>query len=73
MKEKQLKPISAEQMAVADAISDCEKALAYRITAVYANIMQFAHQNNQIVSEKNNYYVTLEQLEKFLLGMPKSF
>lgn len=70
---KELKPISAEQMAVADAISDCEKALAYRITAVYGNIMQFAHQNSQTVGEKNDYYITLEQLEKFLLEMPKGF
>lgn len=72
-KKEQLKPISSEKMAVADAISDCEESLAFRITAVYGNIMQFSHQNNQIVGEKNDYYITLEQLEKFLLAMPKSF
>jgi hypothetical protein len=50
-----------------------EEQFALRVTAMYANLMQFAHSNNQTVGEKNDYYVTLEQLENALLAMPKSF
>lgn len=54
-------------------ITSQEEALAFRITAVYADLMQLAQQNNQTVGEKNDYYVTLQQLENALLNMPKSF
>lgn len=73
MKEETLKPISQEQIAVANAISDCEEALDHRIATVFGNILKFSHMNYQVIGEKNDYYVTLEQLHKFLLEMPKSF
>lgn len=50
-----------------------EEKLAYRITRVYAELMQLAHNNRQTVGEKNDYYVTLEQLENALMAMQKSF
>lgn len=53
-------------------ITKQEEALAFRITAVYADLMQLAHANKQVVGEKNDYYVTLQQLENALLAMPKS-
>jgi hypothetical protein len=49
-----------------------EETIAYRITEVYANLMRLAHNNNQTVGEKHDYYVTLEQLENALMAMPKS-
>ena len=54
-------------------ISLQEEVLAFRITAVYAYLMHLAHVNNQVVGEKKNYYITLEQLENALMNMPKSF
>ena len=72
MKEE-LKTISPEQIELATTISDNEEAMAFRITAVYANLMQLAHSNKQTVGDKNDYYVTLKQLENALMSMPKSF
>lgn len=68
-----MKPIPQSEIEKAHLISDNEEALAFRITAVYANLMRIAHSNNQTVGEKNDYYITLEQLERELLAMPKSF
>lgn len=39
---------------------------------VYADLMRLAHNNNQVVGEKNDYYITLEQLENALMKMEKS-
>lgn len=50
-----------------------EEILALRIVDVYASLMQLSSSKNQTVGEKNDYYVTLEQLEQALLAMPKSF
>ena len=34
--------------------------------AIYLEAIQWARKNNQTVGEKNDYYVTLEQLEAIL-------
>lgn len=68
-----LKPIPREMIERAHLISDHEEALLYRVTEVFANCMRIAHQNKQCVGAKNDYYITLEQLERELLTMPKSF
>jgi len=35
---------------------------------IYSHAIQMAQRNNQTVDEKNDYYVTLEQLEYILQG-----
>lgn len=40
-----------------------EEKVAYRLTGMYADLMQFAQSNHQVVGEKNDYYITLQQLE----------
>jgi len=37
--------------------------------AVYARLSGLAHKNNQVVGEKNNYYVTLQQLEQAFVDL----
>jgi hypothetical protein len=43
--------------------NEMQEKVSYRLTAMYAYLMQFAHSNKQTTGEKNDYYVTLEQLE----------
>lgn len=37
--------------------------------AIYARMVRLAHDSNQTVGEKRNYYVTLEQLEAAFISM----
>lgn len=54
---------------------EVEEAVDYRIVGAYGDMMQFAQQNKQIVgpfiTEKNEYYLTLEQIERFLQTLKK--
>lgn len=34
---------------------------------IYTKAIEFARANNQVVGEKNNYYITLEQLEALIM------
>ncbi len=36
--------------------------------SIYVNCVDIAHKLNQTVGEKNDYYITLEQLEGFLMN-----
>lgn len=38
-----------------------------RLTGLYGKIMQDSHANNCVVGEKRDYYVTLENLERYLM------
>ena len=42
------------------------KILELALVQVYMNASKIAFENNQVVGEKRNYYVTLEQLERLL-------
>jgi hypothetical protein len=39
---------------------------------IYARAIRLAHSQNQVVGEKNDYYVTLAQLEDILQGVNPS-
>ena len=39
---------------------------------IYARAIRLAHSQNQVVGEKNDYYVTLAQLEGILQGVSPS-
>ena len=41
---------------------------------IYTEVIKFAHSNNQVVGENNDFYITLEQLEAIMmkfLSIPK--
>ena len=59
-----------DSLLTAQATEMIEK-LDYKLIDMYANLMQFAHSNNQVAGEKNNYYVTLEHLERSLQDLIK--
>jgi hypothetical protein len=37
--------------------------------AIYARMVRLAQDNNQVVGEKNDYYVTVEQLEQAFMNL----
>ena len=38
----------------------------YMLEEIYLKAVELAHDNKQTVGEKNNYYITLEQLEAIM-------
>lgn len=41
------------------------------LTALYFNAVTLSHRTEQTVGEKNDYYITLEQLESLIQQVPK--
>ena len=39
------------------------------LTDIYVASLEFSRDNRQTVGEKNNYYITLEQLEQILMRL----
>lgn len=37
-----------------------------RLSSVYAAALSFAHRHNQVIGEKNEYFITLAQLERLM-------
>ena len=47
-------------------LTNWKEKIEYYLLGMYANLMQFAHSNNQVIGTKNDYYITLEHLERAL-------
>ena len=43
-----------------------KELLSTTLTQIYTKAILWARKNNQVVGEKNDYYITLEQLEEIL-------
>ena len=44
------------------------KNLEDKIIEIYTKAIELAREKNQTIGEKNDYYITLEQLEKIVKG-----
>ena len=43
-----------------------KKELKEKIIEIYIRAIELARQNNQVVGDKNDHYITIEQLEELL-------
>lgn len=44
-----------------------EGPMSVMLTEVYVEAVKLSHRENQVVGEKSDYYITLEQLEALLI------